>query len=344
MRAKHVFTGFLLALAAIFLALCICLLLFSAWNRPVTAEQGTAGEVLFSVPPGESLRRTASRLAGEGLVRSELFVCLHARFAGLSLKAGTYRLSPAMRTAEILDAIHSGDVAVYRITVPEGLTLSKTAAVFAEAGISAQNFLTAAGDPALLQEFGIPAATAEGYLFPDTYFVNYGDSAESVVRRMLSTFFERAETLDGFPGRGQPLHDRVILASIVEREYRVAEEAPLIAGVFANRLRINMGLQSCATIEYILTEILGQPHPERIGPDALEIRSPYNTYLWAGLPPGPISNPGQTALQAAFSPADTPCFYFRLNDPVSGTHTFTVSLDDHIEAGREIYLKQAAGR
>lgn len=348
MNVKKIFALFLIAAGVLLAGSCAAVLAFSNLNKPVTENgnslsAGSSGGVLFTVESGSSVKEITADLENTRLIRSGLFAHFYSRFFNLSLKAGTYMLSPSASTAEILRTISEGDIAVFKITVPEGLTLSKTAGLFSEAGIRAEDFIRAAKDRTLLSEFNIPASSAEGYLFPDTYFVSYGTSSERAVRMMVSTFFEKAAALEGFPGRGEDLHDKVILASIVEREYRVKEEAPLIAGVFVNRLKINMGLQSCATIEYIITEIMGREHPERLTAQDIAVENDYNTYLWAGLPPGPISNPGLTALQAAFSPAKTKYFYFRLNDNSSGTHTFTVSLDDHIEAGREIYLKQAAG-
>jgi UPF0755 protein len=133
----------------------------------------------------------------------------------------------------------------------------------------------------------------------------------------------------------------VILASIVEREYRLASEAPLIASVFRNRLRYNIGLESCATIEYILTEIEGRPHPKFITKSDIEIDSDFNTYKWAGLPPGPISNPGRVALEAAFHTPETDYYYFVLRDPATGEHHFSGDLEEHNEA-KYIYLKTAA--
>jgi UPF0755 protein len=125
----------------------------------------------------------------------------------------------------------------------------------------------------------------------------------------------------------------VSLASIVEREYRVDDEAPLMAGVFFNRLQIGMALQSCATVEYVITEIQGRPHPERLFDRDTEIRDPYNTYMNAGLPPGPICSPGMVALNAVFNPAESDYLYFRLIDPAAGRHYFSRTLDDHIQAG-----------
>jgi UPF0755 protein len=136
------------------------------------------------------------------------------------------------------------------------------------------------------------------------------------------------------------------MASIVEREYRVDEEAPLMAGVFYNRLRIGMALQSCATVEYVITEIQGRPHPERLFDRDIEIRNPYNTYMVPGLPPGPISAPGEVALHAAFNPVPSDYLYFRLVNPAEGRHYFSKTLDDHIRAG-VLYVKarnKAGGR
>ena len=335
------------AFAALFVVAAAAAAFAFALNAPASSPSAASSieesGVLFEARHGMSIMEIAASLENEGLVKSAAFAALYARAEGLSLKAGTYLLYPSMTTAEILQILHEGDVARIKVTVPEGLTLSKTAALFEKAGIEADDFVAAASDEELLAEFGIPARTAEGYLFPDTYFLDYGEGAKSIARRMVSTFFEKAGQLEDAPTDSDEMHKRVILASIVEREYRAPEEAPIIAGVFENRLSINMGLQSCATIEYIITEIMGEPHPERLTSADLEIPSAYNTYLWAGLPPGPISNPSLTALAAAFSPAQTPYFYFRLSDASAGTHVFTASLDEHIEAGRELYLKAAAG-
>ena len=124
-------------------------------------------------------------------------------------------------------------------------------------------------------------------------------------------------------------YNTIILASIVEREYRVKDEASSIAGVFTNRLKINMALQSCATVEYIITEIQGKPHPERILTKDTKIDSPYNTYKWAGLTPGPISNPGLTALDAATNTPKTPYFFFQVENENTGKHVFTETFEEH---------------
>jgi UPF0755 protein len=147
--------------------------------------------------------------------------------------------------------------------------------------------------------------------------------------------------MDPEAGRLSPrqLHEKLIVASIVEREYRIEKEAPLIASVFYNRMRYNIGLESCATLEYIITDVLDRPHPSYLGEEDKRIKSPYNTYMWAGLPPGPISNPGRVALAAALHPPRTDFYYFVLKDPQTGQHYFSDSLKQHNWAKYQ-YLKQ----
>jgi UPF0755 protein len=314
---------------------------FFYFNRPVDRDAAAA---MYTVPKGTSAVAIAGDLASKGFIRSPRFAYLYARFFGLTLKAGTYKISAAMGTSSILRYIHDGKQEYIKVTVPEGLSLSKTARHLEAAGVvNAEAFVAAAEDRALLAKYRITGKTAEGYLFPDTYFFSYENDAASVVETMLDNFFRKVTAIPGAPSDPEELHKKVILASIVEREYRVDAEAPMIASVFENRIKIGMGLQSCATIEYIITEIEHKPHPTRLMLTDLAIPNDYNTYKWAGLPPGPISSPGTIALGAAFKPADTHYLYFRLTDTDAGTHTFTRTLDQHVEAGHHLVLKKAAG-
>jgi UPF0755 protein len=201
--------------------------------------------------------------------------------------------------------------------------------------------LAAAASAKLLGSFRVPAESLEGYLYPDTYYFPAGYPAEAVVEQMATNFFDHLKLIapetTGLSPRA--LHEKLIVASIVEREYRRAGEAPLIASVFYNRLRYNIGLESCATLEYIITDIEDRPHPPYLTAEDKKINSPYNTYKWAGLPPGPISNPGRVALEAALRPPSTRYFYFVLKDPASGSHYFSESLKQHNWA-KYLYLKQ----
>jgi len=201
--------------------------------------------------------------------------------------------------------------------------------------------MAAVRSPVLLAKFGIPGRTMEGHLFPDTYFVPQPFTGAAMAELMARTFYDTVSSIE--PGwktlPSADFRDAVIMASIVEREYRADDEAPLIASVFYNRLRRNIGLESCATLEYIITEIQNKAHPEYITLDDEKINSPYNTYKWAGLPPGPISNPGKIALEAAFHPAKTGYMYFVLKDAQAGRHFFSRDLSEHNQA-KYLYLKK----
>ena len=309
------------------------------------APAAVAPSRTFTVASGESLTGVAQRLHGAGFIRSPALLRLLARARGAetAIRAGYYRFPAYATSGEILGLLMAGSNDLVRVTIPEGWTSNRIAAHLEERAITgAAEFRSAVNSPEFLQSYGIEAPTAEGYLFPDTYYFPRGYGAEAVVRHMVDTFFGRlAEILPGARPDAAELHDKVILASIVEREYRVASEAPLIASVFDNRLQSNLRLESCATIVYIITEIQGQEHPERIYEADLEIESAFNTYRSRGLPPAPIANPGLTALQAALAPAETDYWYFVVKDPDTGSHHFSSVLSEHSEA-KFVYLKGVA--
>jgi len=299
---------------------------------------------IVAVRPGESLGTIAGRLQAEGLVRSAFFLEALARLTGTqgSYKSGYFRILPGDSAVDVHNLLVSGYQEQVKVTIPEGWSLKKIAAHLEAKGVSTRaEVLAAACSPALLARLGVPAANLEGYLFPDTYFFPRGYPAEGIVEQMALNFFDRLRELDPESGRLSPgeLHEKLIVASIVEREYRLEREAPLIASVFYNRLRYNIGLESCATLEYIITDVLDRPHPGYLGEEDKRIKSPYNTYMWAGLPPGPISNPGRVALAAALHPPRTEFYYFVLKDPQTGQHYFSDSLKQHNWAKYQ-YLKQ----
>ena len=315
----------------------------AVFYMPVSFDANPADR-LFTIKRGASVRAIAADLKAAGLIRFEYAAYLYFRLLNRPIKAGTYKLSPALSIHAIFAYLQAGKQELIKVTVPEGLTISKTAAILEERQvIAADAFLAAAENTALLQAYGITGASAEGFLFPDTYFFSYNETAERVIRVMLDNFFAKTADIPHFPQDPAQRYETVVLASIIEREYRVPEEAVKIAGVFSNRLHIGMGLQSCATVEYILTEIQHKPHPGRLLNRDLKIDHPYNTYKWRGLPPGPISNPGMTALYAACNPEKSSYLYFRLEDAEAGTHVFTKNLTEHARAGA-IILKRAAGR
>lgn len=292
---------------------------------------------LFTVERGEPAISVAIRLESENLVKSATafrILMKITRQEGL-LKAGTYRIEPGMDASAVLDTLVKGKQQLVRLTIPEGAGLVDVAGAAAEAGIaSVDDVIRAASDAVLLGSLGVPADSAMGYLFPDTYLLPADAGGEAVVSIMIDTFFDKLhaaipESAGMVKG---DLHNRIILASIIEREYRVPEEAPRMAGVFQNRLDIGMALQSCATVVFVLTEKLGKPHPVRLFDRDLKIDDPFNTYMYAGLPPEPICNPGITALSASFRPEKSDYLYFRLIDEIAGKHHFSRTLDEHIGA------------
>ncbi|MDR2542750.1 MAG: endolytic transglycosylase MltG [Treponema sp.] len=296
------------------------------------------GSFYIEVRRGESSRSVGRRLERAGLIRNRYFWDLLCRFENEHIKVGTYNISEPKTQLAILRLLIAGRQILYRVTIPEGVTLKRTARILQDAGIcSLDDFLLAASDLAIIRDYNIPstALSMEGYLFPDTYMFPKDFPAHMVVKTMADNFFNKLYEISPslINMSANELNAIVIMASIVEREYRVQDEAPLMAGIFFNRLRINMRLESCATIEYVITEILGRPHPTRILNVDLEIRSPYNTYMFQGLPPGPISAPGIVALRAAVYPQTTNYLFFRLIDPVTGKHHFSRTYDEHIRAG-----------
>lgn len=331
--------SFLKALLAMGIAACALAVAAAITAAALDAPTGKLGDegAMFIVAKGESIQGISNRLEREGVVRSAFFLQIMSRLgvAGREVRAGAYRIEPTMGSLDVLRLLESGTQSSIRVTFPEGIAMGAVARLLESASVSkAAGFLAACKDPELLKELGIDAPSAEGYLFPDTYYFIMDQDPKEIVRLMVGTFSKRlAEYVPGSAGMSaKDIRDKLTLASIVEREYRVEDEAPLIASVFANRLKKGIGLESCATIVYIITEIQGKKHPKKIFYQDLAIDSPYNTYKWAGLPPGPISNPGRVALQAAFSPARTDYYYFRLVDPAEGRHKFSKTLAEHDSA------------
>ena len=325
--------------ALVFLAFCASFF----FQCSAKDKSDSAVELSVNVPHGSSAMELGNRLEKMGIIRSSLSFYLGARypiFASVfvrpkkpfSPKSGVYRLSSAMPLSEIYDILTSGKEDYIKVSFPEGLTKSKIGRRLEEAYVCPESeFVRAVQDGAIIESYRLPSTSLEGYLFPDTYFFNPGMTGESVVRMMVDNFFNHARTIPSLEKLSlEELDFTVRLASIVEREYRIPEEAPLIASVFKNRIKSGWGLYSCATIEYIITEIEGKPHPDVITYRDLSIESPYNTYKWASLPPTAISNPGLISLQAVSEAPKTKYFYFRLADEKSGRHVFTEDFSRHI--------------
>lgn len=325
----------LAALTIVFLIAGVCIAI--NLNAPPDREKR---EILFEVEQGENASVIGLRLEDMGFIKSKWFWYALNRWKKESLKTGSYKLELPATQMEIYGVLTRGKQTLVKVTIAEGLTASKTAHIFEEAGVcKKEEFLQAVENEELLARYCIPASGFEGYLFPDTYFFEEHYPAEKVVQVLVDNFFKHFEEIAGDGLSPQEVFEKVTLASIVEREYRLEEEAPVMAGVFFNRMEINMALQSCATVEYIITEIQGKPHPETLLTQDTKIKNPYNTYIHKGLPPAPISNPGYVALNAVLNPAPSDYLYFRLIDPSSGKHYFSKTFDSHIKAGK-LYVKK----
>jgi UPF0755 protein len=289
-----------------------------------------APEQFVEIPPGTGTAGMARRLADAGVVRSaQTFrAAVWLRGSSRRLQAGEYRFDRAMSPAEVVDRIARGDVYVRALTFREGLTIREMASVFESAGYGpASDFIEAAKNAALIHEIDPEAKDLEGYLFPDTYTLPRRTTAAQLVERMVGRFQKvmTPELRSRAAERGFNVRQVVTLASLVEKETAKPEERPVVAGVYKNRLGIGMGLQCDPTVIYAL--MLAGRYDGNIRKGDLQIDSPYNTYRYSGLPPGPIAAPGQAALEAAVEPADVPYLYFvSRND---GSHVFSTTLDEH---------------
>lgn len=340
-----IFCWFIAILALIcVISISVCLYLIN----PVTRDSDRETSYELKIQSGESVAAVASELKENGMIRSAKALYYAARFnifdreKPFNLRSGTYSVRNTMSLKDIYGLVQTGTPEYTVVSIPEGLTLTKTASVIEESGLCTKDeFLEKSHSAQLLSKYNIPSSSLEGYLFPDTYYFNKDTDVEGIICQMVDNFFEKTSTIQGFQNKTPEQIFRIItLASIVEREYRVASEAPSIAGVFTNRLENDIGLESCATVEYVITEVLHKPHPTRIFYADLEIDNPYNTYKYAGLPPGPISNPGTVSLSAAATPEKNDYFYFVLNDPAAGSHTFSRTLSEHNRAAQILYTKR----
>jgi UPF0755 protein len=307
------------------------------WLSPVA---DAAPEVIFVVERGDPLAVVARKLEREGLVRDARALEWIARLRGLAprLQAGEYRVSAALPPLELLERITAGRVATYEVVLPEGLTAVEIGARLADAQlVDADEFQAAVRDASLAVELGVPAEGLEGYLFPETYRLPRGLSGREVARVMVEQFHRAWRQIDeDARRRGLEKHEAVILASIVEKETGAAQERPLIASVFSNRLERGMRLESDPTTIYGIPDFDGNLRRR----DLENQDNPYNTYRHAGLPPGPIANPGLHALRAVVYPAESDYLFFvSRND---GTHVFSATYREHVNAVNRYQRRKAS--
>lgn len=282
----------------------------------------------FEVAENANFKRVAQELETRGLVRNHWSISLFAKLKGQegSIKAGEYELSPAMRPHEILEKLISGKCVQRRVTLKEGEAMAVLAPELERQGIisSQATFESSLRNPEIIQTLGIEGASVEGYLFPETYQFPRNTPPERIIRSMYEQLQKR--WLPEWDLRLEQLkmtrHQIITLASIIEKESGAVSEQPLISSVFHNRLEKGMRLQADPTVIYGIPNFNGN-----LTKDDLLTPTPYNTYVISGLPPGPIGNPGISAIKAALYPAITDFLYFVANG--NGTHVFSETLEDH---------------
>jgi UPF0755 protein len=295
-----------------------------------------AKDVIFEVGRGAGVSSIAGSLADKGLIRSQTAFLAGYRlfFYPQRIQAGEYSFSSPARAKEILDALVKGKVLLHAVTIPEGLTGQEIGPLIAPLlAEGAEGFAAVFHKTETIAGLDPKAASLEGYLFPETYSFPKGVPAEEAVGTMVGQF---RRVFDGLWAARPPrlrlsIREAVILASLVEKETSIAEEKKLVSAVFHNRLRLGMKLDCDPTIIYALK--LKGTYDGRLGKKDMTLDSPYNTYRYAGLPPGPICNPGREALRAALFPAEEQFLYFvSRND---GSHHFSRTFREHLSAVRQ---------
>lgn len=325
-RSVRLVVGILVAL------LVISGVLAAAVLRPVDPH---GQPQMVTIPTGATPGEIGRILATAGIIRrpTDFVIVMRARGWARTLHEGDYQLSPAMGILEIGDTLVRGRIVVYSVTIPEGFTLAEIAETLERAALVDQaQFLSLARDGVadFPYEFlrGRPMSSLEGYLFPDTYRIPRHFSARKAVATFLDRFAQ--VVVPRWKARGDTdytLHQIITIASMVEHEAKVPSEQPLIAGVIYNRLRRGWRLEVDATVLYALGR-----HKPIVTADDLRIDSPYNTYRVSGLPPGPIANPGLSAIDAALTPAQTDYFYYVARQ--DGSHAFSKTFAEHLAAVR----------
>ncbi len=319
-----------------------------AWAVMTPTEP--SGQAFVLLRPGSSTHHIAAELKTAGVIRSEeAFVLWHYYHHGRSLKAGEYLFDKPANIIDIQKRLRRGDVYFHTVVVPEGYTMFDIARAIEAAGLGpADDFLKEAqSDTALIADFAPQARSLEGYLFPDTYEFSRMMTMHDMAAAMVKQFRQVAHQMNLISGesaqarlrvvadRAQPpaapseapndVERTVIMASIVEKETAVAEERPLVASVYYNRLAKKIALDADPSIIY--AELLAGTYQGALHHADMQFHSPYNTYRNAGLPPGPIGNPGRSALEAAMHPAETDYYYFVAD--AQGHHRFAHTIEEH---------------
>ena len=293
--------------------------------------RGFGQEKFVEIEHGMSTRVMARTLQRDGVVRSSwAFLFVRLLHPAARLQAGEYRFAAAATPGDVFRKIERGEIFYEEITIPEGSNVFDIANLLrASDTVKADAFLSAAADPQSVRDLDAAAPSLDGFLFPSTYRVTHKTTAAQLCRQM-TTEFRRQWAMLSSTKRASDLHRVLTLASLIEREAALPAERPVIAGVFENRLRLGMPLQCDPTTVY--AALLEKRYSGVIHKSDLASTNPYNTYTHAGLPPGPICNPGAASLRAALDPAAHGFLYFVAKPGQPGEHHFSATLDEHEKA------------
>ena len=293
--------------------------------------QGFSNPVILDFPKGTNTSEMAAELSNSGVIRfSWQFLLARAFRSSARLQAGEYQFTQPASVWTVFDRIARGDVFFYELVVPEGANIFDISESVNRLGfLKGPDFIVAARNPALIRDLAPQAPTLEGYLFPSTYRVTRNATVQQLCRMMTDLFRKKWQELPRPPG-APPVNEIVTLASLIEKETAVPEERPLVASVYANRLRLGMALDCDPTTIY--ASLLDARYRGTIYRSDLESANAYNTYRHTGLPPGPIANPGLASLKAALAPATTDYLYFVAKPDGSGGHHFSSSISEHDRA------------
>ena len=319
----------ILLVLVLILALLGTILGLNIKSRLSSQAQNTQ-TVLLEIPKGSSPSKVFQILKQNGIWTDDLAFRLTVKKMNPNLKAGWFEIPGGLTLPQVLSIIEGGKVAVRRVTIPEGRAsweipdyLKKS---FPE--LSEEKWNKLVQDPKFAHSLGVDANSLEGYLLPDTYPFPIDANEETILKQMVAANLKLRDEMEKKPGSMWKTlgnwHKVLTLASVVEEETGIPEERPLIAGVFHNRLRIGMPLGADPTVRFIFKNLTGPIYKSQLNSD-----NPYNTRKFKGLMPGPISNPGRKAIEAALYPADTKALYFVAKDDGSGTHFFSTNLSDH---------------
>jgi UPF0755 protein len=304
---------------------------YSAYEMLVPVQNANKNNEIV-IPMGATYRQVADILWNEKLIRDKKVFLLLGRLTGADrkIRAGYYSIWSNMSPLDIFKVIRKGHIIEYEIRILEGDSLLDMADAFSKTGIvTAEDFMKLSKDPSFLSSYEIESPSMEGYLFPDTYMIPKGVSAEEAVGSMIDKMREKfnEKIIARMAELGMSENEVLTLASIIEKEAVIDSERPVISAVYHNRLRKNMPLQADPTSIYGI-----KSSKERITKKDLQRKTPYNTYMLKGLPPGPIASPGLKSIIAALYPADVPYLYFVASD--DRTHHFSATIGEHEKAVR----------